>query len=102
MSSPAPLYPVTLADVKAHLRLDTSDSDAYLSDLLIPAAAGWCEQYLNQTFEDFTDIPAEVKFAILIVAADLYEFRTITLDVQRYENPAAERLLHPYRVELGV
>ena len=40
--------PVTLAEAKAHLRVDTSDDDAYIGTL-ITAAREWCEQYLDRT-----------------------------------------------------
>ena len=40
--------PVTLAEAKAHLRVDTSDDDNYIGTL-ITAAREWCEQYLDRT-----------------------------------------------------
>jgi uncharacterized phiE125 gp8 family phage protein len=40
--------PVTLTEAKAHLRVDTSDDDAYIGTL-ITAAREWCEQYLDRT-----------------------------------------------------
>lgn len=40
--------PVTLAEAKAHLRVDTSDDDAYIVTL-ITAAREWCEEYLDRT-----------------------------------------------------
>lgn len=40
--------PVTLAEAKAHLRVDTSNDDAYIGTL-ITAAREWCEQYLDRT-----------------------------------------------------
>jgi uncharacterized phiE125 gp8 family phage protein len=40
--------PVTLAEAKAHLRVDTSDDDTYIGTL-ITAAREWCEQYLDRT-----------------------------------------------------
>lgn len=40
--------PVTLAEAKAHLRVDTSDDDAYIGTL-ITAARQWCEEYLDRT-----------------------------------------------------
>lgn len=170
--------PVTLAEAKAQLRLDTTDFDDYIEDFLIPAAREWCENYLNstivastertetldafpaweidlpdgpvtsvttisyvdtdgnnQTFTDFilskdritpsygnewpatrdqigavtityeagrSTVPVSIKQAILILITDLFEFRTVTMEMQRYENPAAERLLYPYRINMGV
>ena len=46
-TSPA-VEPVTLAEAKAHLRVDVSDDDAYIGTL-ITAAREWCEQYLDRT-----------------------------------------------------
>ena len=40
--------PVTLAEAKSHLRVDTSDDDAYIIGL-IRAAREWVEQYLDRT-----------------------------------------------------
>jgi uncharacterized phiE125 gp8 family phage protein len=40
--------PVTLAEAKAHLRVDTSDDDAYIGTL-ITAAREWVEEYLDRT-----------------------------------------------------
>lgn len=40
--------PVTLAEAKAHLRVDTSDDDTYIGTL-IKASREWCEEYLDRT-----------------------------------------------------
>lgn len=40
--------PVTVAEAKAHLRVDTSDDDAYIGTL-ITAAREWVESYLDRT-----------------------------------------------------
>jgi uncharacterized phiE125 gp8 family phage protein len=40
--------PVTLAEAKAHLRVDTATDDAYIGSL-ITAAREWVEQYLDRT-----------------------------------------------------
>lgn len=40
--------PVTLAEAKAHLRVDTADDDTYIGTL-ITAARQWCEEYLDRT-----------------------------------------------------
>ena len=40
--------PVTLSEAKAHLRVDTTDDDTYISTL-ITAAREWVEQYLDRT-----------------------------------------------------
>ena len=40
--------PVTLAEAKAHLRVDITDDDAIIS-AIIKAAREWCEEYLDRT-----------------------------------------------------
>ena len=46
--TPPAVEPVTLAEAKAHLRVDTTTDDAYIGSL-ITAAREWCEQYLDRT-----------------------------------------------------
>ena len=40
--------PVTLAEAKAHCRIDTSTDDSYVQ-ALVTSAREWCEQYLDRT-----------------------------------------------------
>lgn len=40
--------PVSLAEAKAHCRVDTNDDDAYIASL-ITAARQWCEAYMDET-----------------------------------------------------
>ena len=47
-ATPPAVEPVTLAEAKAHLRVDTSDDDTYIGTL-IAAAREWCEEYLDRT-----------------------------------------------------
>lgn len=46
--TPPAVEPVTLAEAKQHLRVDTNDDDAYIAGL-IQAAREWVESYLDRT-----------------------------------------------------
>lgn len=47
--TPPAVEPVTLAEAKAHLRVDITTDDAYITSL-ITAAREWCEAYCDETF----------------------------------------------------
>jgi uncharacterized phiE125 gp8 family phage protein len=47
-ATPPAVEPVTVAEAKAHLRVDASDDDTYIGTL-ITAAREWCEEYLDRT-----------------------------------------------------
>lgn len=47
-TTPPTVEPVTLSEAKAHLRVDATEDDAYIT-ALIAAAREWCEQYLDRT-----------------------------------------------------
>jgi hypothetical protein len=101
---------ITLPDVKAHLRLDPepdSEIDPYLEGLL-EAATDHASQYLGRPIpwegEGSDDVfPASVRAAILLIVGDLHENREgVVTGTIVSVNPTAERLLHFYRVGLGV
>ena len=46
--TPPAVEPVTVAEAKAHLRVDISDDDTYIGTL-ITAAREWCEEYLDRS-----------------------------------------------------
>ncbi len=50
-ATPPAVEPVSVSEAKAHLRVDISDDDSYISTL-ITAAREWCEQYLDRTLID--------------------------------------------------
>ena len=47
-TTPPAVEPVTLAEAKAHCRVDTSDDDTYIGTL-ITAARQWVEEYLDRS-----------------------------------------------------
>ena len=100
-----------LAALKWHLRLDPepdTESDPQL-EAILAAAIDHAEQYLGRPIPWSTDeasdvpVPASVRAAVLLIAADLHENREAQfVGVSVAENPAVHRLLHFYRVGLGV
>lgn len=101
----------TLADLKWHLRLDAepdTESDPQL-EAILEAAVDHAEQYLGRSIpwldENSSEVPVppSVRAAVLLIAADLHENREAQfVGVSVADNPTAHRLLHFYRVGLGV
>ena len=46
-TTPPAVEPVTLAEAKAHCRVDTTADDAYITTLIV-AARQWCEAYMDE------------------------------------------------------
>ena len=86
---------VTVAEAKAHLRLETDDEDAFIESLIEQAQAV-AEDYCRVTFE--TPAPEPVRLAVLLMVAHYYENRD-TPERQIYVTlrMAFENLLYPYR-----
>ena len=49
IDSPPAIYPISLEEAKAHLRVLSTDEDSYISSL-IPAATRYCEQYQGRVY----------------------------------------------------
>jgi len=49
LKTPPAIEPVTLEELKDHLRIDSADEDAVLTGLLA-AAREWCEGFQNRAY----------------------------------------------------
>ena len=86
---------LTVSEVKAHLRVDHDDEDAYLEGLIAQAQAV-AEDYCRVSFPD--EAPEPVRLAVLLMVSHYYENRD-NPDKQVYVTMriAFENLLYPYR-----
>lgn len=92
---------VTVADLRAHLNLDSENDDALLADK-IAAATGWVSSYCGVA--DFTDAeafpdgaPELVKEAVRRLAAQFYEDREGMGAEGIASTSGVTSLLAPYR-----
>ncbi len=87
---------VTLQDAKAYLRVDTTDEDALIQDLIDQAKAS-ADAFLNNPFTDDSGadegIPADVKAWVLRRVAFMYE--------QRVENVRADSVTGVGTIDYG-
>lgn len=97
----------TLDDLKRHLRIRVSAEDQDLQEKL-DAAIDHASQYLGRPIpwsseeESEVPVPASVRGAILIIAAELYANREQAVVGTTYTKiPVAENMMHFYRVGLG-
>lgn len=98
-----PISPVTLDEVKAHLRLDIDEEDELLNSYILAATQDaehrMCREiiYRRDPFclcHDINDVPPIVKQYILITVADMYTNReNIT---EKTVNFRFVHLLDPY------
>ena len=86
---------VSVAEAKAHLRLESDEEDAFIESLIEQAQAV-AEDYCRVTFE--SPAPEPVRLAVLLMVAHYYENRD-TPERQIYVTLrlAFESLLYPYR-----
>ena len=86
---------VSVAEAKAHLRLESDEEDAFIESLIEQAQAV-AEEYCRVTFE--SPAPEPVRLAVLLMVAHYYENRD-TPERQIYVTlrMAFENLLYPYR-----
>lgn len=105
-------YNITLAKVKAHLRILHNREDDYI-ELLIKTAIAAVENFIDRPFNavnilgmpillDLTgSVPAPLEAAVYMVVQDLYANRSSQTDSALFSNPTFERLTMPYR-RMGV
>jgi hypothetical protein len=104
---------ISLSEIKSHLRIDHADSDSDLM-LYIEAAEADVANFLNRSLTSWgpegspvggspsAAVPEPVRHAIKMIVGDLYENREAAGAVAVQINPTCQRLLFPYRIELGV
>jgi uncharacterized phage protein (predicted DNA packaging) len=86
---------VTLAELKAHLRIESGEEDTLLS-CLIQAAKAACEAFCMTTFDD--PVPEPTRLAVLLFCGHFYANRE-SGDKGAYDAmiTAFRALLWPYR-----
>jgi hypothetical protein len=110
---------VTLATAKKQLEVIHSADDNFIQ-LCLDAAESYAAEFMGRdgiydgqawrdTGEATSDassdgdvVPKAVEMAILLIAADFHEHRTQTANGSMTKLPAAEQMLHFYRLRLGV
>ncbi len=89
---------IILDDAKLHLRVDFTDDDDLIENLIDTATAATADYLDDSELVLDSTAPAPVKAATLLMIADLYENREAQTERQLYVNQTYERLLNPYRV----
>lgn len=86
---------VSVAELKAHLRIQTDEEDALLDSLLMQAQAT-ARDFCRADFD--ADAPEPVRLAVLLMASHFYEYRDSS-DKNAYATMmnAFHALLYPHR-----
>lgn len=82
-----PVAPVTVAEAKAHLRIDADDEDTLIADYIITATS-MAEQIMNREViyrndslalaQDSSGVPQAVKHFVLCLTGDYFSHRELT------------------------
>ena len=84
---------ISTADVKAYLRIDHTEDDTMLANLLDAA-----EEYVTDLCVDLTPVPAPVEQAIKILTCHFYDCRLPSGSKYTGELPfSVSALISPYR-----
>lgn len=86
--------PLTLTQVKDHLRVDQNQDDPMISVYWL-AAEQYVAKYLGEDMPD--PVPKPIQAAILLLTGDLYANRERQGDLVFYKNHTYQLLLNPYR-----
>ncbi len=93
-----PFEILSLATIKAHLRLDpASTSEDALLYLFAGSAAENASAFTGIDFSTIYEIPFSIKAAMLLIIGDLWENREAQQPVQLHQNQIVTRLLQSYR-----
>jgi uncharacterized phage protein (predicted DNA packaging) len=88
--------PVTLEEAKAHLRIDGTADDSYLTRLLI-VATQFFELEAQASIASLDPVPELVRHGILMVLGHLYENREAAVDRRIDEVPlGVQRIVHQF------
>ncbi len=104
----AVVVPMSLLRQHLNLHPDDTSQDELLESYLEAAvefAAGYCNRTIpwHAPNGDQVSVPKSIRQAILLLVGDFYENREGQITgMSRSDNPAVERLLHPWRIGLGV
>lgn len=101
-------YPISLSEVKQHLRIDPStlDDDTYISNIVIPAAVQYCTNYVDPSafFSDVSTLDAstycapQIKYAMLVTSADMFDTDRSSSQLGTLKRePVIQRFLMPYK-----
>ena len=88
---------VTLAEIKAHLRILTNDEDALIASYILQAQEA-ASDYCGVDWEDADEVPETVRLAVFLFVAHFYENRDVS-DKSAYNTmmDAFHALLYPNR-----